>query len=317
MNVIFMGTPDFAVPTLQKLHESTHNIVLVVTQPDKPFGRGKKLKKSEVKETAEQLGLKIFQPDKIKKQEHIDVLKSYNPDVIVVVAYGQILSKEILTMPKYGCINVHASLLPELRGAAPINWAIINGETNTGITTMQMDVGLDTGDMLLKTEVKIDENMNAGELHDILMHKGAELLIETLDKLEKNQLTPRKQDDSLSSYAPMLNNENRKINWCLSAKNIHDLIRGLSPWPAAYFTMDEKTVKVYKSSYIGHDSDYEPGYVIKANNEGIFVKAGDGIVILKEIQMPGKNKMSVEAYLRGNKFPEKRILVTGNSGDGP
>ncbi len=310
MNVIFMGTPGFAVPTLQKLHESTHNIVLVVTQPDKPFGRGKKLKKSEVKETAEQLELRIFQPDKIKKQENIDVLKSYNPDVIVVVAYGQLLSKEILTMPKYGCINVHASLLPELRGAAPLNWAIINGETKTGITTMQMDVGLDTGDMLLKTEVEIDENMNAGELHDILMHKGADLLIETLDKLEKNQLAPQKQDDSLSNYAPMFNNENRRINWSLTAKNIHDLIRGLSPWPAAYFTMDEKTVKVYKSSYMSDDSDYEPGYVIKANNEGIFVKAKDGIVILKEIQMPGKNKMSVEAYLRGNKFPEKRILGT-------
>ena len=308
MNVIFMGTPGFAVPTLEKLHESRHNLVLVVTQPDKPSGRGKKLKKSEVKETAEKLGLKIFQPDKIKKQENIDLLKSYNPDVIVVVAYGQILNKEILTLPKYGCINVHASLLPKLRGAAPLNWAIINGETKTGITTMQMDVGLDTGDMLLKSEVEIDENINVGELHDILMHKGAELLIETLDKLEKNELTPKKQDDSLSSYAPILNNENRKINWNLPAKSIHNLIRGLSPWPAAYFTLDEKTVKVYSSSYINNDSDYEPGYVIKANNEGIFVKAKDGIVILKEIQMPGKKKMPVEAYLRGNKFPEKIIL---------
>ena len=308
MNVIFMGTPEFAVPTLQKLHQSGHDIVLVVTQPDKPFGRGKKLKKSEVKETAEQLGLKIFQPDRIKKQENIDVLKSYNPDVIVVVAYGQILSKEILTMPKYGCINVHASLLPELRGAAPLNWAIINGEVKTGITTMQMDVGLDTGDMLLKTEVEINENMNAGELHDILMHKGADLLLETLDKLEKSQLSPQKQDDSLSNYAPMFNNENRKINWNLTAKNIHDLIRGLSPWPAAYFTMGEKTVKVYKSSYTNDDSDYEPGYVIKANNEGISVKAKDGIVILKEIQTPGKKKMSVGAYLRGNEFPEKIVL---------
>ncbi|HOA19655.1 MAG TPA: methionyl-tRNA formyltransferase [Sedimentibacter sp.] len=308
MNVIFMGTPGFAVPTLEKLHESKHNLVLVVTQPDKPSGRGKKLKKSEVKETAEKLGLNIFQPDKIKKQENIDLLKSYNPDVIVVVAYGQILNKEILTLPKYGCINVHASLLPKLRGAAPLNWALINGETKTGITTMQMDVGLDTGDMLLKSEVEIDENINVGELHDILMHKGAELLIETLDKLEKNELTPKKQDDSLSSYAPILNNENRKINWNLPAKSIHNLIRGLSPWPAAYFTLDEKTVKVYSSSYINNDSDYEPGYVIKANNEGIFVKAKDGIVILKEIQMPGKKKMPVEAYLRGNKFPEKIIL---------
>jgi methionyl-tRNA formyltransferase len=312
MNIIFMGTPGFAVPTLEKLHESSHNVVLVVTQPDKPSGRGKKLKSSEVKEIAERLSLKIFQPDKIKRQENIDVLKSYNPDVIVVVAYGQILSKDVLTLPKYGCINVHASLLPKLRGAAPLNWAIINGDTKTGITTMQMDTGLDTGDMLLKTEVIIDENMNVGELHDILMHKGAKLLIETLNKLEKGELSPQKQDDSLSSYAPMFNNENRKINWSLPAKNIHNLIRGLSPWPAAYFTMDEKPVKVYNSSYINDNSDYEPGYVIKADNEGIFVKAKDGIVILKEIQMPGKKKMTVEAYLRGNNFPNDK--GTGDGG---
>ena len=308
MNIIFMGTPGFAVPSLEKLYESGHNVVLVVTQPDKPFGRGKKLKKSEVKETAEKLGFEIFQPDKIKKQENIDVLKSYNPDAIVVVAYGQILSREILTLPKYGCINVHASLLPKLRGAAPLNWAIINGEYKTGVTTMQMDTGLDTGDMLLKAEVEIDEEMNVGDLHDILMHKGADLLIETLVKLEKNEIVPQKQDDSLSTYAPMLDNENRKINWSLPAKNIHNLIRGLSPWPAAYFTMDEKTIKVYKSSYINDSTDYVPGYIIKAGKEGIFVKAKDGIVILKEIQMPGKNKMPVEAYLRGNKFPEKTIL---------
>lgn len=308
MNVIFMGTPEFAVPALQKLHEQGHNVKLVVTQPDKPSGRGKKIKKSEVKEKAEQLGLNIFQPDKIKRKENIEILKANAPDIIVVVAYGQILNKEILTIPKYGCINVHASLLPKLRGAAPLNWAIINGEKKTGITIMQMDEGLDTGSMYLKEEVEIDEDMNAGELHDILMYKGAELLIETLNKLEKNEVAPQKQDSSLSTYAPMFNNENRKINWSLNAKNIHDLIRGLSPWPTAYFTMDEKTVKVYKSKYISDDLDYEPGYVIKANNEGIFVKAKDGIVILKEIQMPGKNKMTIEAYLRGNKFPEHIVL---------
>lgn len=308
MKVIFMGTPEFAVPTLRKLHENGHDIALVVTQPDKPSGRGKKLKKSEVKEAAEELGLPIFQPDKIKKQENIEVLKSYNPEVIVVVAYGQLLNKEILELPKYGCINVHASLLPKLRGAAPLNWAIINGEKKTGVTTMQMDVGLDTGDMLLKSEVEINEDMNVGELHDILMHTGAELLIETLNRIEKHELHPEKQDDSLSNYAPMFNNENRKINWNLSAKSIHDLIRGLSPWPTAYFTMDDKTIKVYESSYVVGKMNYEPGYVIKADKDGIYVSAADGVVILKEIQMPGKNKMTVEAYLRGNKFPEKIVL---------
>lgn len=308
MNLIFMGTPGFAVPSLERLHESRHKVVLVVTQPDKPSGRGKKLKKSEVKEKAEELGLEIFQPDKIKNEENIEVLKSYKPDAIVVVAYGQILSKDILNLPRLGCINVHASLLPKLRGAAPLNWALIKGEKKTGITTMLMNEGLDTGDMLLKAEVEIDENMNVGDLHDILMHKGADLLLETLEKLEKNELSPQKQDDSLSSYAPMINKEDRIINWKLTAKDIHNLIRGLSPWPTAYFTMDEDTVKVYKASYINDDSDYQPGYVIKANKDGIFVKAGEGAVILKEIQMPGKNKMPVEAFLRGNKFPEKIML---------
>ncbi len=303
-----MGTPAFAVPTLKKLHEKGHSIALVVTQPDKPSGRGKKLKKSEVKVAAEELNLEIFQPDKIKREENIEILKSYNPDVIVVVAYGQILSKEILSIPKYGCINVHASLLPKLRGAAPLNWAIINGETKTGVTTMQMDQGLDTGDMLLKSEVEIDENMNVGELHDILMDKGADLLVETLDKIERNELVPQKQDDSLSTYAPMLNKENRKINWNLPANNIHNLIRGLAPWPTAYFTIDGNMVKVYKSTYSNENSDYEPGYVIKANNEGIFVQAKEGTVILQEIQMPGKKRMTVDAYLRGNIFPEKIIL---------
>ncbi|MGD9567164.1 MAG: methionyl-tRNA formyltransferase [Sedimentibacter sp.] len=308
MNVIFMGTPEFAVPTLKKLHENGHDIKLVVTQPDKPSGRGKKLKKSEVKEAAEQLNLPVFQPDKIKKQENIEVLKQLNPDVIVVVAYGQILSKEILELPKYGCINVHASLLPKLRGAAPLNWAIINGETHTGVTTMKMDVGLDTGDMLLKSEVEIDEEMNVGELHDVLMHKGADLLIETLNKLEKNEIVPQKQDDSISTYAPMFNIENRKISWSYSARDIHNLIRGLSPWPTAYFILYDKSVKVYESKYITERTNYLPGYVLKADNEGIYVAAADGVIILKEIQMPGKNKMTVEAYLRGNKFPERIVL---------
>lgn len=308
MNVIFMGTPEFAVPTLKKLYEKGHNIKLVVTQPDKPSGRGKKLKKSEVKETAEQLNIPVFQPDKIKKPENIEELKKYNPDVIVVVAYGQILNKEILNMPKYGCINVHASLLPKLRGAAPLNWAIINGDTHTGVTTMKMDVGLDTGDMLLKSQVEIHENMNVGELHDILMEKGAELLIETLEKLEKNELVPQRQDESISNYAPMFNNENRKIDWNKSAKEIHDLIRGLSPWPTAYFTLEDKQVKVYESTYSNERINHVPGYVIKADDEGIFVTTGNGIVILKEIQMPGKNKMKADAYLRGNKFPEHVLL---------
>lgn len=308
MNVIFMGTPEFAVPTLEKLHGTGHNVKLVVTQPDKPSGRGKKLKKSEVKEKAEKLGLNIFQPEKIKNQESIDLLKSCNPDFIVVVAYGQILSKAILEIPKFGCINVHASLLPTLRGAAPLNWALINGEKKSGVTTMMMDVGLDTGDMLLKSEIDIDEDMNVGELHDLLMVNGADLLIETLSGIEKNTIAKVKQDNTLSSYAPMLNKENTKINWNDASENIHNKIRGLSPWPSAYFIMDDKSVKVYKSTYIKEKPVNEPGYVIKADHEGLFVQTLDGIIIIKEFQMPGKNKMLVNAYLRGNKFPEKVLL---------
>jgi methionyl-tRNA formyltransferase len=308
MKVIFMGTPDFAVPTLTKLHETGHDIKLVVTQPDKPSGRGKKLKKSAVKEKAEQLGLDIFQPDKIKKQENIEILKSCGADIIVVVAYGQLLSREILDMPKYGCINVHASILPKLRGAAPLNWALINGDKCAGITTMMMDVGLDTGDMLLKDEIEVDMYMNVGQLHDTLMEKGAELLIETLNKIEDSSIVRVKQDDSISTYAPMLNKETQKINWSDSAENIHNLIRGLSPWPTAFFSLDDKTVKVYSSDFNHEETNHEPGYVLKVQKDGIYVACKTGTLIIKEMQMPGKNKVEVEAYLRGNTFPEKVIL---------
>ncbi len=261
-----------------------------------------------MKETAEELGLTVFQPDRIKNKENIEILKKYAPDVIVVVAYGQILSRELLDIPKYGCINVHASLLPKLRGAAPLNWSIINGEPKTGVTTMQMDVGLDTGDMLLKSEVEIDEQMNFGQLHDILMHVGAELLAETLDKIEKGEIVPEKQDDSLSNYAPMFNKDNQRINWSKSAKDIHNLVRGLSPWPTAYFVMDGMSVKVYESSYLDETTEHEPGYVLKVDRDGIYVATGAGIAVIKEIQIPGKNRMKVEAYLRGNTFPEHIVL---------
>nr|WP_312576021.1 methionyl-tRNA formyltransferase [Sedimentibacter sp.] len=308
MNIIFMGTPEFAVPTLEMLHDNGFDIKLVVTQPDKLSGRGKKLKKSDVKIKAEELGLEIFQPEKIKCKENVEVLRKYTPDVIVVVAYGQILNKKILDLPKYGCINVHASLLPKLRGAAPLNWAIINGEKTTGVTTMLMDGGIDTGDMLLKSEIDIDDNMNVGELHDKLMIQGAGLLIDTLKCIERNNIQKEKQDDSLSNYAPMLNKENTRINWNDSTKNIHNLIRGLSPWPGAYFNYDGKKVKVYRSSCIDDKTEYEPGFVLKADNNGIYIASTDGVVIIEEFQMPGKKKMSVSDYLRGNIFPEKVLL---------
>lgn len=307
MNVIFMGTPEFSVPTLKKLHENNYHISLVVTQPDKPSGRGKKLTKSHVKEKAEELGLKVFQPDKIKLKENVEILKSYKPDVIVVIAYGQILSKEILDIPKYGCINVHASLLPKHRGAAPINFAIINGEKISGVTTMIMDVGLDTGDMILKSEIAITENMNAGQLHDELMVKGADLLIKTLELIKKDEISPIKQDDLSSSYAPMLSKEMGLINWDDTARNIHNKIRGLYPWPCAYFLLENKPVKVFDSGFVNENSSHDVGSVIKVSDDGIYIKVKDGTIIIKELQMPGKKIMKIDAYLRGNKFLEKQL----------
>jgi len=299
-----MGTPQFAVSSLQKLHENGHNIKLVITQPDKPFGRGKKIKKSEVKEKAEELGLEVFQPLKIKSEDSVNLIKSLNPDLIVTIAYGQILRKDILDIPKFGCINVHASLLPKLRGAAPINWSIINGDKKTGVTTMLMDVGVDTGDMLLKEEVAITENMTAGELHDILSEVGSELLINTINKIEDKTIVRVKQDHSISTYAPLLKKETSLINWNESAKNVHNMVRGLNPDQIAYFIYDDKNVKVYKTTYNNDVCKHEPGTVIRADKTGIYVVTSDGIIIIKELQMPGKNKMSIEDYLRGNKFPE-------------
>lgn len=307
MNVIFMGTPEFSVPTLCKLHENNYHISLVVTQPDKPSGRGKKFAKSDIKIKAEELGLKVFQPEKIKLKENVEILKSYKPDVIVVIAYGQILSKEILDIPKYGCINVHASLLPKYRGAAPINFAIINGEKISGVTTMKMDVGLDTGDMLLKSEIVITENMNAGQLHDELMIIGANLLVKTLNYMKNNEIHPIKQDELYSSYAPMLTKEMGLINWEDTAENIHNKIRGLHPWPCAYFLIDNKPVKVFDSRIINKNSPEEVGTVINVQDDGIYIKAKDGTVIIKELQMPGKKRMKVDAYLRGNKFSAERL----------
>lgn len=305
MNIIFMGTPDFSVPCLEKLYNEGHNISLVVTQPDKPFGRGKKIKKSEVKIKAEELGLEVFQPIKVKQSESVDKLRTYNPDLIVVVAYGQILSKDILEMPKYGCINVHASLLPKLRGAAPINWSIINGDLITGITTMQMDIGLDTGDMLLEKSVEITPDMTAQDLRYELMNVGADLLIETINKLQRNELVPVKQDDSLSTYAPMLNKELALIKWNDTALNIYNKIRGLYPDQIAYFIYEGNNVKIHKAAYEKESTNFEPGTVIDVSNNGIKVATNDGAIIIEELQMPGKKKMMVSDFLRGNKFPEQ------------
>lgn len=309
MKIVFMGTPDFAVPSLQALIDN-FGVEAVFTQPDKPKGRGKSLAMSPIKELALKYKIKVFQPHKLRKEEElIESLRAIKPDFIVVVAYGQILSKEILEIPKYACINLHASLLPKYRGAAPINWAIIKGEEKTGNTTMLMDVGLDTGDMLLKQEVNIHRDMTAGELHDILMNKGAELLVETINKMYEDKIVPEKQTETDTIYASMLNKEMAKINWNMSSKDIHNLIRGLNPWPVAYTNYNGVVMKIYKSEPISEEHKYLPGTIIDVSQKGLKVSCKDGAILVKEIQFPGKKVLTVEQYTRGNVIERGTILT--------
>ncbi|MCX7695565.1 MAG: methionyl-tRNA formyltransferase [Caloramator sp.] len=308
MKVVFMGTPDFAVPTLKKLIEE-HDVIAVFTQPDKPKGRGQKVQYSPVKEVAIEHNIPVFQPSKIKKEvEYIDKLKELNPDVCVVVAYGQILPKEVLDIPKYGCINVHASLLPELRGAAPINWSIINGNKVTGITTMMMDVGLDTGDMLLKREVEILDTDTAGSLHDKLMVVGAELLIETLEKIEKGEIKPQKQDDSKATYAPMMDKELGHINWDKNAREVFNLIRGVTPWPSAYFYYDDLMIKVWRCELIEGGKNDVAGKIVDVSKDGVKVTCREGIIVLKEVQKQGSKRMDIATFLNGNNLEVGKLL---------
>lgn len=309
MKIVFMGTPDFAVPTLKKLI-STYGVESVFTQPDKPKGRGKKVSFSQVKEVALKNNIEIFQPVKLKNdREAIEYLKSLKPDFIIVVAYGQILTKEVLDIPKYGCINLHASLLPKYRGAAPINWAIIKGEKVSGNTTMLMDVGLDTGDMLLKDEVEITENMTAGELHDILNERGADLVIKTIEGLLDNSITPIKQPEETNLYAKMLNKELGKIEWNNSAKDIHNLIRGLNPWPIAHTTYKDKNMKIFESALVNESSSKDPGTIIDVSKAGIKVATGEGVLLIKKIQFPNGKPLTIEQYINGNKIEINEKLV--------
>lgn len=299
MRIVFMGTPDFAVPSLKRLIEE-HEVLAVFTQPDRPKGRGKKLAFSPVKEVAVENNIKVMQPEKLKTdREAVEYLKELKPDFIIVVAFGQILTKEVLDIPKYGCINLHASLLPMYRGAAPLNWVVVNGEKKSGNTTMLMDVGLDTGDMLLKDEVAIDENMTAGELHDKLMVSGAELLIKTIDGMVNNTITPIKQEGE-TCYAKMLNKEIAKIDWSKSAEEIHNLIRGLNPWPIAHTKYNEGTMKIYASTVLNEESSKEPGTILSADKSGMKVSCGKGVLNVIKVQFPNGKPLTVEQYINGN-----------------
>ena len=299
LKTIFMGTPDFAVPCLEVLQAKTE-ILAVITQPDRPKGRGHNLQASPVKQKALEYNLPVLQPEKIKTEEFTAELEKLQPDLIVVVAFGQILSQRILDIPPLGCVNVHASLLPRYRGAAPIHWSIINGEKETGVTTMLMDAGLDTGDMLLKDKVAITEEMTTEELHDQLMAMGGKLLAETIDGLANGTITPEKQDDSISNYAGMLNKETGHIDWSKSAREIHNLIRGLNSWPVAWSMKDDKNYKFWRTKVENSNSDKAPGTVVELRKNSFCIATGEGLLEVLEIQPPSKKRMSAGDLLRGH-----------------
>lgn len=308
MKIVFMGTPEFAVPTLKACIEN-FNVTAVFTQPDKPKGRGKKVGYSEVKEEALKHNIEIFQPIKLKDDRAtIEKLREIAPDFIIVVAFGQILTQEVLDIPKYGCINLHASLLPKYRGAAPINWCIINGDKYSGNTTMLMDSGIDTGDMLLQSKVEITNSMTAGDLHDILMVDGAELIVKTIKAIANNEITPIKQKDSESSKASMLNKEMAHIQWNKPAANIVNLVRGLNPWPVTTCKYNDETMKIFTADVKGENKGEKPGTIVKVSKEGILVAALDAYVLIKEVQFPNGKRMSVESFLNGNTIEEGTIL---------
>lgn len=317
MKIVFMGTPDFAVPSLKKMIEK-FNVSAIVTQPDKPSGRGKKVTISPIKEIGLSNQVPIFQPEKIRTDSVIiNKLKELKPDFIIVVAYGQILTKEILDIPRLGCICLHASLLPMYRGSAPINWCLINGEIKTGNTTILMDTGIDTGDMLMRSEVEISESMTAGELYNLLKINGAELLEETINGIITGKICGVKQQNDGSSYVKMLNKQMAKIDWNDSSTNIHNLIRGLSSWPykninswpTAYTYYKDIPVKIFKSKSLEADIINPPGYIIDANDEGIKVATKNGILIIEILQFPGGKPLEVKEFLKGNKI-EKGVILS-------
>lgn len=298
MRIVFMGTPEFSVATLTALVEAGHDVVAVVTQPDKPKGRGKSLLMSEVKKKALEYDIPVYQPVKVRAEEFIDVLREINPEVIVVVAFGQILSKTILDLPKYGCINIHGSLLPMYRGAAPIQWAVLDGVKESGVTTMRMDEGIDTGDMIMKTVVPLDAKETYGSLNDKLAAKGAELLIETLKVVENGTAVYTKQEGE-SCYAKMLNKHLGEIDFTKPACEIERLIRGLNPWPSAYTYIEGKTLKIWDADVIDTDVDAPAGTIIAHDKKSFTVMTGDKALKINEVQMEGKKRMLTDAFLRG------------------
>ena len=327
MRIVFMGTPDFSVPALKALVEAGHQVIAVVTQPDKPKGRGKEVQMTPVKIQAMEYGIPVDQPAKVREASFVEVLKGLEADVYVVIAFGQILPKAVLELPKYGCINIHASLLPKYRGAAPIQWCVIDGERETGITTMMMDVGLDTGDMLEKAVIPIEEKETGGSLHDKLSMAGGDLILSTLKKLEEGTLVRTPQTDEGTCYAKMLTKSLGDIDWNQGAVSIERLIRGLNPWPSAYTMWNGKTIKIWAADVIAGreaadflsesgvpaETGTAPGTVVCSDKRGLVVCTGGGLLSIRELQMEGKKRMDTPAFLRGYPIPAGDVFVKKES----
>lgn len=311
MRIVFMGTPDFAVGSLQALCESgKHEILAVVTQPDRPKGRGNKLLQTPVKEYALEQGLTVYQPQKVKTPEFVELLHELQPELIVVAAFGQFLSKEILELPKYGCINVHASLLPKYRGAAPIQYAIIKGEKESGVTIMQMDIGMDTGAMLDKVIVPIEENTTMGELHDALREQGATLLLEVIDKLAAGTAVAEPQDNEQATYATLLDRSMEHIDWSKTAQEVHNLIRGFNPAPSTFTKLPNgKSLKIWGSKMTGKSSAAAAGTVIETGKHSFFVACGEGVLEITEVQPESKKRMPAQVFLNGRGVQEGDLLA--------
>ena len=314
MKIVFMGTPDFARAALERIIEAGHEVTLVVTQPDKPKGRSGELQISDVKDCALKHNIPVFQPVKIKEADNVEYLRKIDADIFVVAAFGQILSKEILDMPKYGCVNIHASLLPKYRGAAPIQQSIIDGEAVTGVTIMQMDVGMDTGDILLSKEIPIDEDETGGGLFDKLSDLGAELIVEALPKIERGELTPIPQDEALATKCGKLTKDMGKIDFHKDARTIRNLIRGLNPWPSAFTHLEGKLLKIWKAdilddaavkeqiSTLDVTNEIVPGTVLYVGKDFFTVSTGMNYLAVKEVQLEGKKRMAVKDFLLGYKL---------------
>lgn len=308
MKVVFMGTPDFAVGALEAIIQAGHKVTAVVTQPDKPKGRSGQMQFSPVKECAVKYEIPVFQPVKVKAAEAVEELRKFEADIFVVAAFGQILTKEILDMPRLGCVNIHASLLPKYRGAAPINQAILDGETETGVTIQQMNEGIDTGDILSKVIVPIDKKETAESLFVKLEDAGADLIIETLKKLEKGEITPAPQDDSQASYVKMMKKSLGKIDWSMDAAAIERLVRGLNPWPSAYTFYEGKSLKLWNCDVLEEACMEAPGTIVRVNKDSIDVAAGNGVLRILELQLEGKKRMDAKAFLLGNAWKAGMLL---------